>query len=138
MMPLTALLPATRAPNPADLFEGVPDVVAPTAGVDEPVVDADEEAARAVAREAQRKFEEEQDAQALEEEEAEMEAEMEAEDATQYSGKRKIIKHTLPPDMIVGVDPTSAEELAKRAARAAKFMAETCLLYTSPSPRDRG
>ena len=106
MMPLTALLPATRAPNPADLFEGVPDVVAPTAGVD-PVVDADEGAARAAAREAQRKFEEEQDAQALEEEEAEMEAEMEAEDANQYSGKRKIIKHTLPPDMIVGVDPTS-------------------------------
>ena len=108
----------------ADLFEGVPDVVAPTAGVDEPVVDADEEAARAAAREAQRKFEEEQDAQALEEEEAEM-AEMEAEDAGQYSGKRKIIKHTLPPDMIVGVDPTSAEELAKRAARAAKFMSDT-------------
>ena len=52
-------------------------------------------------------------------------AEMEAEDAGQYSGKRKIIKHTRPPDMIVGVDPTSAEELAKRAARAAKFMAET-------------
>ena len=74
MMPLTALLPATRAPNPADLFEGVPDVVAPTAGVDEPVVDADEEAARAAAREAQRKFEEEQDALALEEEEAEMKA----------------------------------------------------------------
>ena len=74
MMPLTALLPATRAPNPADPFEGVPDVVAPTAGVDEPVVDADEEAARAVAREAQRKFEEEQDALTLEEEEAEMKA----------------------------------------------------------------
>ena len=74
-MPLTALLPATRAPNPADLFEGVPDVVAPTAGVDEPVVDADEEAARAAAREAQRKFEEEQDALTLEEGEAEMEAE---------------------------------------------------------------
>ena len=73
-MPLTALLPATRAPNPADLFEGVPDVVAPTAGDDEPVVDADEEAARAAAREAQRKFEEEQDALALEEEEAEMKA----------------------------------------------------------------
>eukprot|EP00965_Chrysotila_dentata_P215295 6188685-Pleurochrysis_carterae.AAC.1 len=38
-----------------------------------------------------------------------------------YSGKRRVIQHSWDPDVIIGVQPDSAEEQARRAARAAKF-----------------
>ena len=37
------------------------------------------------------------------------------------SGKRKIIQHSWPADLPIGIDPSSAEEKAKREARGAKF-----------------
>ena len=44
-----------------------------------------------------------------------------AENAGTHSGRRRIIQHTWPADLQLGIDPNSAEEMAKREARAAKF-----------------
>ena len=38
-----------------------------------------------------------------------------------FSGKRPIIQHSWPAGLQPGIDPNSAEEIAKREARAAKF-----------------
>lgn len=50
-------------------------------------------------------------------------------------GKRKILKHTLGDEVIAGaVNPLSEEELAKRAARAAKFGVEEVPAAVVPAP----
>ena len=53
-----------------------------------------------------------------------------------FSGKRKVIEHTLSPGLIVGVDLNDAEERAKREARAAKFGVPLAEPAAEPTPME--